>query len=196
MKNFSKEFNFTMLIIVLILITLAAGAGLAVNEQVNKKPETPKVESALTQSAKEISGRVYKYKDTKYENTDKINSIVNNLDFASFPFVVAEPSQNRENIVTLNYRTDSRARFRIMSDYNRNFYQTVIAVFSLVKDSEGIRVSVADDYGEFYSFFVQRSQLQKNTNTRAFTVNYLENAKQETIDLIETLCKIEISSAV
>ncbi len=195
MRDFSKEFNFTILMIVLILITILAGAGLALKEQYAPKKVEPVVESYLTKNAKDVSDRVYKYKGTKYNEFDKINSIVKNLDFLGFRFVSAEPSENDENIYTLSYKADSRSKFRIMSDYNRNFYQTSVTLFSLVDDLSGVRISVSDDYGEFCSFFVQRYALHENTYTRTYTPICLENAvstKENFVKFLEGIIILNI----
>ncbi len=195
MKDFSKEFNFTILIIVLILITLIAGAGLALKEQF-APAKAPVIESTLTKNAKLISNRIYKYRDTRYKDFDKINAIIGNLDYIGFRYVSAEHSQNDENIITVSYKADSRSKYRIMSDYNKNFYQTSITLFALVNDLSGVRISVSDDYGEFRSFFAQRAQLSGVASyTRAYTNAYFENVtrNEETfVKCIEDLLLLNV----
>ncbi len=196
MKDYSKEFNFTILIIVLILITLVAGGGLALKKQFDPKPdEAVHIESALTRRAKEISGKIYKYRNSQYKDFDKLSNIVKNLDFIGFRFVSCEYSENNENILTVSYKADSRSKFRIMSDYNKNFYQTSISLFALVKDLSGVRISVSDDYGEFCSFFAQRDLLYENFDTRAYTKTFLSNAanaEESFIDFIEGLLLLNV----
>ena len=197
MKNHSSEFNFTILMIVLILITLIAGAGLAFKEHfMPSLPEKPAVESALTKNARAVSERIYKYKGTRYRDIDKINSLVETLDYIGFRFVSAEQSENEDNLITINYKADSRSKYRIMSDYSKNFYQTSITLFALVDDLSGVRISVSDDYGEFSSFHCRRDMLhEENTYTIAYTSAYLKNASRDEetfVDFIEGLLVLNI----
>lgn len=136
----------------LLVVTMAIGAYFAFVEHDKKEnyiAEEMKTPSLLSASASEIAEELFKYVHIPSDDERDISSLVNAMDYVGFGI---ESINASSGFLTVNYNVDSRTKYRFMDDYSKNFNQTCATLFVLADGLKNIRLTVSDNYGEFYSF--------------------------------------------
>lgn len=136
----------------LLVVTMAIGAYFAFVENDKKEnyiAEEMKTPSLLSASASEIAEELFKYVHIPSDDERDISSLVNAMDYVGFEI---ESINASSGFLTVNYKVDSRTKYRFMDDYSKNFNQTCATLFVLADGLKNIRLTVSDNYGEFYSF--------------------------------------------
>lgn len=136
----------------LLVVTMATGgyfAYLETQKRENEVVSEVKSPSLVSASASDIAEELFKYIHISAEDEKDVESLVNAMTYIGFEIDNISLSSG---FLTVNYKVDSRTKYRFMDDYSKNFNQTCATLFVLTDGLKNIRLTVSDNYGEFYSF--------------------------------------------
>lgn len=136
----------------LLVVTMATGGYFAYLESQKRENEVAvevKSHSLVSASASDIADELFKFIHISAEDTKDVESLVNAMTYIGFEI---DSMNISSGFLTVNYKVDSRTKYRFMDDYSKNFNQTCATLFVLTDGLKNIRLTVSDNYGEFYSF--------------------------------------------
>lgn len=136
----------------LLVVTMATGGYFAYLESQKRENEITaevKSPSLVSASASDIADELFKFIHISAEDTKDVESLVHAMTYIGFEIDSVNISSG---FLTVNYKVDSRTKYRFMDDYSKNFNQTCATLFVLTDGLKNIRLTVSDNYGEFYSF--------------------------------------------
>ena len=136
----------------LLVVTMAIGCYFAfveADKKENQIAEKVKTPSLVSGNAAEIADELFKYVHISSDDERDLSSLINAMDYVGFEI---KNINTASGFLTINYMVDSRTKYRFMDDYSKNFNQTCATLFVLADGLKNIRLTVSDNYGEFYSF--------------------------------------------
>ncbi len=160
----------------LLVVTMATGGYFAYiearnrNEKVIEEVKTP---SLVSGNASEIAEELFRYVHISADDKNAIVSLVNSIDYIGFEI---DSINTDAGFLTVNYKVDSRTKYRFMDDYSKNFNQTCATLFVLADGLKNIRLTVSDNYGEFYSFSRDLNSFVYTKSMHDFSEDDLEDA--------------------
>ena len=163
---------------VLLVATMSIGGYFAYLEakntpkEVSEEIETP---SLVASSASEIAKSLFKYAHISADNQQELALLVNSMSYIGFE---TDNINIDSGFLTVNYKVDSRTKYRFMDDYSKNFNQTCATLFVLVDGLKNVRLTVSDNYGEFYSFSRDNRSLLYTDILHNFTENDFSSAAE------------------
>ncbi len=182
----------------LLIVTMATGGYFAYKESIEKKEikvEETKTPTLVSGNAAEIADNLFDYVHIDISDTPAITSLVNSMNFVGFEINDIKISSG---FLTIEYKVDSRTKYRFIEDYNKNFNQTCATLFVLVDNLKNIRLTVSDNYGEFYSFSRDKAGFIFTDEMRDFTSDDLKDASESLNnfeDFTEKLLMLKDSSS-
>ena len=136
----------------LLVVTMAIGCYFAfveADKKENRIAEEVKTPTLVSGNAAEIADELFKYVHISSDDERDLSSLINAMDYVGFEI---KNINTASGFLTINYMVDSRTKYRFMDDYEKNFNQTCATLFVLADGLKNIRLTVSDNYGEFYSF--------------------------------------------
>ena len=159
----------------LLVVTMSLGGYFAYKESVETKVEETKTPTLVSGNATEIADQLFDYVHIDVSDTEALTSLVNSMDFIGFEINKIDISSG---FLTIDYKVGSRTKYRFIEDYNKNFNQTCATLFVLVDNLKNIRLTVSDNYGEFYSFSRDKSGFIFTDDMKDFTSDELKDASE------------------
>lgn len=136
----------------LLVVTMSIGCYFAfveADKKENQIAEEVKTPTLVSENAAEIADQLFKYVHISSDDERDLSSLINAMDYVGFEI---KNINTASGFLTINYMVDSRTKYRFMDDYEKNFNQTCATLFVLADGLKNIRLTVSDNYGEFYSF--------------------------------------------
>ena len=161
----------------LLIATMVTGGYFAHKESVARKAvvEDTSTPSIISGNAKELAEALFKYVHIDASDKVAVTSLVNSMYFIGFE---VNDVKMDSGFLFVNYKVDSRTKYRFIGDYTRNFNQTCATLFVLVDNLTNIRLTVSDNYGEFYSFARDKSGFVFTDTMHDFTSKDFEEASK------------------
>lgn len=160
----------------LLIVTMATGGYFAYVESRNRNEEVAtevKTPSLVSGNASEIAEELFKYVHIPSDDNKAVASLVNSMNYVGFEIGSINTSSG---FLTINYKVDSRTKYRFMDDYSKNFNQTCATLFVLADGLKNIRITVSDSYGEFYSFSRDKNSFVYTESMHDFTEDDIKDA--------------------
>ncbi len=162
----------------LLVVTMSLGGYFAYKESTEKKEtkvEETKTPTLVSGSATEIADQLFDYVHIDISDTEALTSLVNSMNFVGFEVNEIDISSG---FLTIDYKVGSRTKYRFIEDYNKNFNQTCATLFVLVDNLKNIRLTVSDNYGEFYSFSRDKAGFIFTDDMKDFTSDDFTEASE------------------
>ena len=161
----------------LLIATMITGGYFAHRESVAKKlvVEETTTPSIISGNAKDLAENLFRYVHIEASDKAAVKSLINSMDFIGFE---VNSIKIESGFLLINYQVDSRTKYRFIEDYNKNFNQTCATLFVLVDNLNNIRLTVSDNYGEFYSFARDRAGFVYTDTMRNFSSEDFEKASE------------------
>lgn len=160
---------------ILLVLTMVVGGYFAFNTKdttpIKTSTEPREIE---VNNAQKTADELYKYLGTKTTTPSKIKSLIHSMEFIGFEI---ENIAIEKGFVTINYKVDSRTKYRFMDDYIKNFNQTCATLFVLADDINNVSITVSDNYGQFFSYSKNKKSKEYANENNVLNTQRFETAK-------------------
>lgn len=166
MKKVIQAFVFAL---VVLSILAAAGCSGRQNTEGNQ-PQSPGYAEAL-----------YQLKDTDARDRLKVQTIINIVSAESAPlkslgFTLELETGQEPYAVSVSYRVDSRADYRVPVDIETAWCENAAVIFSLIPNAGRITFYLRDEYGVFGASDYSRDSLSERPGLEYFTDDHMKKA--------------------